>query len=192
MLRDHEIERDDSEQVLVMAASVRTGSINQALDRYIAEELRSDGAAVGVVDLAEFAMPLYDGDLEARDGVPVAARELAEWFGGAEVLVIVSPEYNGAFPPLLKNTIDWATRTDPSVLAHLRVLLASVSPGRGGGAKAVAMTRTWMANIGVAVAEMSLSVGSAELTATGAIANLDPTELSAFVVQTRQTEPTVS
>ena len=180
------------ERILVMSASVRTGSLNQTLARTIAAELRSHGEHVGVVDLADYPMPLYDGDLEARDGVPATAGALAERFGDAETLVIVSPEYNGAFPPLLKNTVDWVTRIDSKVLAHLEVLLASASPGGGGGSRGLAMIRLWMSNIGVAVADTSLSVGSAALADDGSVSGIDPHALAGFAGQARRTQRVAS
>lgn len=126
-------------------------------------------------------MPLYDADLEAADGIPSSVAELAANIRAAEVLVIVTPEYNGAFTPLLKNTVDWLTRVDHRILAHLVVLLASASPGAGGGARAVAMTRTWMDNIGVTVADRTLSIGGAELGANGSIVGLDNVAVADFV-----------
>ncbi len=170
-------------RVLVMAASTRSGSINQALGCSIVEKLQQAGEGVGLIDLSEYPMPLYDADLEAAEGIPDSARTLASRIRAAEVLVIVTPEYNGAFTPLLKNTIDWLTRTDPRILAHLRVLLASASPGRGGGAKAVAMVRPWMQNIGVTVAERSLSTGRAELGGNGRLVDLDDVAVADFVRQ---------
>ena len=118
-------------RVVVIPASTRSGSVNKALAEMIATEFHRQGEPTRVIDLAEYPMPLYDGDLEARDGVPATAVELARRLTRAEVLVVVSPEYNGTFTPLLKNTVDWLTRVDVSVLAHLFVLVASASPGRG-------------------------------------------------------------
>ena len=108
--------RNHPGKVLVMAASTRMGSINQALARHIAARLDAT-PPVEVVDLREHTLPLYDGDLEARDGVPAAATSLAARIASAEVLVLVSPEYNGTFTPLLKNTVDWVTRVDSSSFA---------------------------------------------------------------------------
>ena len=181
MLRD--IDASEASRVLVMAASTRTGSINQALARAVTDEIGRSEPSVSLVDLAEYPMPLYQADIEATEGVPASVHELAERVAAAEVLVIVTPEYNGAFPPLLKNTVDWLTRVDTAVLARLRVLLASASPGRGGGANAVAMVRIWMDNVGVTVAESSLSIGSAELGPDGRLANLDTTAVAAFARQ---------
>lgn len=166
-----------------MAASTRRGSINQALARRVADQLGGAGESIGLVDLADYQIPLYNGDIEARDGIPPTATELAARIAEAEVLVIVTPEYNGTFTPLLKNTIDWLTWVDIAVLAHLHVLLASASPGRGGGVKAVAMIRDWMSNIGVDVAERSLSVGSAGLGPDGSIVGVADRDIAEFVDQ---------
>lgn len=166
-----------------MAASTRTGSINQALAHRIGAEIERSGESIDVIDLADHPMPLYHGDVEDRDGVPATAPELARRLAIAEVLVIVTPEYNGSFTPLLKNTVDWLTRVDSRVLAHLRVLVASASPGQGGGTRAVDMIRTWMDNIGVEVAERSLSVGSAALADDGTIGGVDVAALADFADQ---------
>ena len=169
-------------KVLVMAASARTGSVNQALARHIAARLDTT-ARVEIVDLRNFTLPLYDADLEARGGVPAAAAALAGQLAAAEVLVLVSPEYNGTFTPLLKNTVDWVTRIDASALAHLRVLVASASPGRGGGANGVDMVRTWLSNMGIDTADRTLSVGGASVGPDGELVGIDHAELTRFVSQ---------
>ncbi len=174
--------RNPNSTVLVMAASTRTGSINQALARQITDHLHASATA-DLVDLREYPMPLYDGDLEARHGVPASATALAERVAGADALVIVSPEYNGSFSPLLKNTIDWVTRVDTTAFAHLRVLVASASPGGGGGANGAAMVRTWLSNMGIDTADRSLCVGQASIGDDGDVVGLDHTELDRFAHQ---------
>lgn len=169
-------------KVLVMAASTRTGSINQALAHHIAARLDAT-APVEIVDLRDHVLPIYDGDLEERDGVPTAATSLADRIASAEVLVLVSPEYNGTFTPLLKNTVDWVTRVDTAAFAHLRVLVASASPGRGGGANGVAMVRTWLSNMGIEVADHTLSVSEASVGTNGELVGLDHAELTRLVHQ---------
>ncbi|MCO5317349.1 MAG: NAD(P)H-dependent oxidoreductase [Microthrixaceae bacterium] len=170
-------------RVVVIPASTRSGSVNKALAEMIATEFHRQGEPTRVIDLAEYPMPLYDGDLEARDGVPATAVELARRLTRAEVLVVVSPEYNGTFTPLLKNTVDWLTRVDVSVLAHLFVLVASASPGRGGGANGTAMVRQWMANMGLSVAPGILAVAEATLDDHAQLRGLDRSELAEFVSQ---------
>lgn len=177
-------------KVLVMAASTRTGSVNQALARHIVAQLAAS-APVEMIDLRNYPLPLYDGDLEARYGVPTAAAALAAEMASAEVLVLVSPEFNGAFSPLLKNTVDWVTRVDIAAFAHLRVLVASASPGRGGGANGVAMIRTWLSNMGIDTADRTLSVGGASVGPNGELVGIDHAELARFVNQAAA-EPSVA
>ncbi len=170
-----------SERILVMAGSTSSGSINQALARRIVAELaRTHDSGIGVVYLEDYPMPLYQADLERRNGTPIAAEELAERIRGAEVLVIVSPEYNRAFPPLLKNTIDWLTRVDRPILTHLTVLLASATPGPGGGRAVLSMIRQWLTSIHVTVADGELSVPSATLGDDGQLDGVDRDDLARF------------
>lgn len=171
------------ERIVVMAASTRAGSINQALARNISDGLSADGEPVGFIYLCDYPMPLFHADLEAAEGIPPATHALASRVSAVDVLVIVSPEYNGAFTPLLKNTIDWLSRVDTRILANVEVLLASASPGRGGGATGLAMVRQWLSNIGVTVADETLSLGSAELGDDGTLSMVDPDQLARFVGQ---------
>lgn len=174
---------DTTPRVLVMAGSVRTGSLNQSLARRVTSELQDRGHDVDLVDLAAFPMPLYDGDLEDRQGVPPSTRRLARRVAAADVVVLVSPEYNGAFTPLLKNTVDWLTRVDSSILAHARVLLASASPGGGGGARGLQLVRTWLTSMGVEVAPQPLPIARAGLDRDGQVGPIDDEALSSFVAQ---------
>lgn len=180
----------DATQVVVMPASTRDGSFNRALAHAISARLADHGSSATVLDLRDHPMPLYDADAEARDGVPATARTLAARLADASVLVVVSPEYNGTFSPLLKNTIDWITRVDVSALAHLTVLVAAASPGAGGGANGVEMVRTWMSNMGVPVAEHALTVGSVD-PAAGVLAGVHERDLDRFLEQAVRSPATV-
>ncbi|MCX7890964.1 MAG: NAD(P)H-dependent oxidoreductase [Burkholderiales bacterium] len=97
-------------KVLVFAGSARTGSLNKKLARVAVDALREAGGEPTLLDLADYPMPIYEGDLEAREGVPRAARELREIFRAHPALLVVSPENNASVPALLKNTIDWLSR----------------------------------------------------------------------------------
>ena len=95
-------------KVLVFAGSSRAGSWNRKLANVAAHMARADGAEVTHIELADFDLPLYNGDLEAR-GIPPAAIRLKELFHAHPAWIICSPEYNGSYTGLLKNTIDWAS-----------------------------------------------------------------------------------
>jgi NAD(P)H-dependent FMN reductase len=132
-------------QILVFAGSTRAGSWNRKLAAQAAHMARAEGAAVTHVELSDFELPLYNAELEAH-GMPVAAMRLKEIFHAHPSWIICSPEYNGSYTGLLKNTIDWVSRpvnghpewakgTRP--FAGKVVGLLSASPGALGGLRSL-------------------------------------------------------
>lgn len=124
-------------RILAFAASLRAASFNRKLIKQAVTILRvAPGVEVDLADFHEFEMPMYDGDLEARDGIPAGGREFIRRIQEADGLVIATPEYNGGIPGSLKNAIDWASRTDPIPFEGKPILLIGASPG--GSAPSVA------------------------------------------------------
>ena len=80
-------------------------------------------------------MPLYDGDLEEAEGVPEEALRLACQIDAAEAVVIATPEYNQSIPGVLKNALDWVSRTDGHPWRDKPVAIVSAAAGRAGGAR---------------------------------------------------------
>jgi hypothetical protein len=70
--------------------------------------VRAAGGEVTLIDLQDFPMPLYDGDIESAEGIPPNAKKFKELMLAHEALLISSPEYNTSITGVLKNTIDWA------------------------------------------------------------------------------------
>jgi NAD(P)H-dependent FMN reductase len=97
-------------KVLVFAGSIRTGSMNARLAALAAKELLAAGADVTRISLADYPMPIYDGDLEANSGAPANAVKLKQMFMAHQGIFIASPEYNASMTPLLKNSLDWVSR----------------------------------------------------------------------------------
>lgn len=97
-------------KILVFAGSIRTGSLNQQLADAVATEITRTDADVTRLSLADYPMPLYNGDAEAQSGPPDHARALKAVFAAHAGVFIVSPEYNASVTPLLKNTLDWIAR----------------------------------------------------------------------------------
>jgi len=97
-------------KILVIAGSIRTGSHNVRLAALATKELLLAGADVTRISLADYPMPLYDGDLEARSGPPGNAVKLKSLMAAHQGVFIASPEYNASITPLLKNAIDWISR----------------------------------------------------------------------------------
>ena len=97
-------------KILVFAGSIRTGSYNARLAALAAKELALTGAEVTRISLEDYPLPIYDGDDEAKSGVPAPARSLKRMLAEHSGVFIASPEYNASVTPLLKNTIDWISR----------------------------------------------------------------------------------
>ena len=97
-------------RLLCFAGSTREGSYNKRLARLAQHVASANGVEAVFVDLTDYPMPLYNGDLEAQDGPPLKAREFKALLGEYEGVFISSPEYNSSVTPLLKNTLDWVTR----------------------------------------------------------------------------------
>jgi len=101
-----------SPRILAFAASARRESLNRKFLALAVQAAREAGADVTLVDLNEFALPLYHGDLEDAQGLPTNAVKLIGLVGEHHALLIASPEYNSMVTPLLKNTLDWCSRAE--------------------------------------------------------------------------------
>jgi NAD(P)H-dependent FMN reductase len=127
-------------KILVFAGSIRTGSLSQKLANAAAKELALADANVTKISLADYPLPIYDGDLEKEKGIPENAMRLARLIAANQGVFIATPEYNNSLPPLLKNAIDWVSRIRESSGIHYRYRvfgLGSASDGRYGGARAL-------------------------------------------------------
>ena len=134
-------------KILVIPGSLRTGSLNARLAAVAAHELAQSGAEVTRISLADYPLPIYDGDLQAKSGVPKHAVNLKRMMSAHHGVLIVTPEYNSSVPALVKNTIDWVSRvqdvheTRGQVFRERVFAIASASGGRLGGARALSALR---------------------------------------------------
>ena len=134
-------------KILVIPGSLRTGSLNVRLAATAAVELAQLGADVTRISLADFPLPIYDGDLQGRSGVPKHAVNLKRMMSTHHGVLIVTPEYNSSVPPLVKNTIDWVSRVQDAhevrgqVFRERPFAIASASESRLGGTRALAALR---------------------------------------------------
>ncbi len=140
-------------RIAVLAGSTREGSWNRALAAVAARALEARGAEVTTLDLAAYDLPLYSAALEAN-AFPAHALRLKQVLSQQAGLLVVTPEYNGSIPPLLKNAIDWASRpTDGEAMLALSayrgkaaaVMSASLSPF--GGLRAVTHLRQILSTV---------------------------------------------
>jgi NAD(P)H-dependent FMN reductase len=155
-------------KILIIPGSLRSGSHNVRLASVAMAELVEAGADVSLISLADFPLPIYDGDLEARSGVPVEAVKLKRLMGVHHGVLLVSPEYNSSPPPLLKNALDWVTRVrerdEPPghAMRGRPFALASASTGRFGGARSLMMLRLMLSGCRVTVIPTQLSLSAAD------------------------------
>jgi len=143
-------------RILAFAGSTRSDSFNKKLVRIAAEGARTAGAVVTTVDLRDLPMPLFDEDLEAKDGMPAGGRKFKDLLLAHDGLLIASPEYNSSIPAVLKNAIDWASRREQgeAPLACFQgktALIMSASPGTLGGLRGLVVLRMLLGNIQVNV-----------------------------------------
>lgn len=154
-------------RLLFLSGSIRTGSLNTQLALQAAEIAESLGAEATRLNLAEYEMPFYNGDLEAESGLPEAAKRLKQQFIAHHGFFLASPEYNSSFSPLLKNALDWISRKEnehepPLAAYHGKVAaLAAASPGGFGGLRGLVPLRMMLGNIGVHVVPGQLAIASA-------------------------------
>jgi NAD(P)H-dependent FMN reductase len=134
-------------KILVIPGSLRTGSLNAKLAAVAAHQLAQAGAEVTRLSLADFALPIYDGDLQTKSGVPKNAVDLKRMIATHHGVLIVTPEYNSSVPPLVKNTIDWVSRVHDANESRGQVFrgrpfaIAAASHNRLGGARVLAALR---------------------------------------------------
>ncbi len=134
-------------KILIIPGSLRTGSRNAKLAAAAAEAFVQAGVDVTRISLGDFALPIYDGDLQAKSGVPKNAINIKRMIAAHQGVLLVTTEYNSSVPALVKNSIDWVSRVqDPSesrgqVFRERAFAIASASEGRLGGTRALAALR---------------------------------------------------
>ena len=155
-------------KILVIPGSLRTGSINARLAAVVAKEFALAGVDVTRLSLADYPLPIYDGDLEAKSGVPKNALNLKRMLGAHHGVVFVTPEYNSSLPPLLKNAIDWITRvedgneTQGQVFRERAFAMASASEGKLGGSRCLAALRLILSGCRATVIPNQLALSFAD------------------------------
>lgn len=154
-------------RILCLAGSIREKSLNKQLAKQASELANNEGAVATFVDLADFEMPIYNGDDEEANGLPENAVRLQDIFRDHNGLIIASPEYNSSFSPVLKNALDWISRpkgkSDQKISPYAKKIagLLAASPGSIGGLRGLVPLRMMLGNVGVAVVPTQLAIASA-------------------------------
>jgi chromate reductase, NAD(P)H dehydrogenase (quinone) len=158
-------------RILVFAGSARRESLNKKLARAAAKSIEAPGVEVTFLDLDDYPMPVYHGDLEAQEGMPANGLALREIFIAHDGLLIASPENNQSIPSLLKNTIDWLSRSigdgrgPESGLAPFRAKTAALmgaTPGPWGTLRGISHLRQILGGLGVTVLGPQVGVAHAD------------------------------
>jgi len=125
---------------VTLCGSLRTGSIND-------------------LDLNDFALPVFDQDIEDAGETPEAAGALADLFCTHDIVLIVSPEYNGGVTPLVANTISWVSRQKPNPFKHAVFGIAGMSDGKYATLFALSHLRDSLSKLGALVVPTLLGLG---------------------------------
>lgn len=149
--------------VLAFAGSTKKESVNKKLIKNVAQIATDLGANVTVVDLKDYPIPFYDADLEASEGMPKNVKLLRNLMVQSQVIFIASPEYNHSIPAVLKNVLDWVSRSEKGERSREAFLgkkigILSASPSKGGGAKGLIHLRDILEDQHAIVLPQQLSV----------------------------------
>ncbi len=153
--------------VLLFSGSTRKESYNKKLILEAAKVVEELGRKAQVLELKDYPMPFYDGDLEQFSGMPERAKAFRKAMINAQVIIIASPEYNSSISGVLKNTIDWASRSETGgssrdAFKGKTFVLLSASPGSSGGRRGLVHLRAIIQAIGGTVLTSELSVAHAK------------------------------
>lgn len=153
-------------KVLALSGSTRSDSANKKLVIEASHIARDLGADVTYIDLRDYPIPFYDGDLEEKDGMPANAKKIRQMMIQSDVIMIASPDYNGSMTAVLKNVLDWASRSEKGGSSReaykgKKFVLMSASPGWKGGVRGLAHLRTVLEFIGGTVMPQQVVVPKA-------------------------------
>jgi len=156
-------------KLLIFAGSTRQASYNRKLAHVAAQMARATGAEVTHIELSDFNIPMYNADLEAK-GTPADVMKLKQLMFEHPAWIICSPEYNGSYTALLKNTIDWVSspvKSDPAWQEGFKsfsgkvVGMLSASPGALGGLRSQSNLAPLLLNAQCWVAPRAFALGQA-------------------------------
>jgi len=153
-------------KILCFAGSLRKDSFNKKLAKLASSKAEAAGATVTYVDLKDYPMPIYDGDIEASEGIAENAKKLKALMKEHHGFLIACPEYNSSITPVLKNTIDWASRPlegekNLECFKGKVTGLFAASPGKLGGLRGLVTVRAILESIGVICIPDQFSVAMA-------------------------------
>jgi chromate reductase len=144
-------EKQCSVNFLVFGASLSSASLNVRLAELAAKTVESRGSTVDRATMSDFDCPSYDHDIEKDTGLPLGATRLRDRLKSVDGFIISSPEYNASLPGILKNAIDWVSRSHPQPFKGKQGLLMSASPSMVGGNRGLWALRVPLEHLGARV-----------------------------------------
>ena len=154
--------------VLFISGSTRKNSYNTKLVKFAYNYSLKIALNSKIVNLNDFEIPIYNGDYENENGIPQDVKKLKQLFINCKALFISTPEYNGFFSPLLKNTLDWLSRPEPgdevslSAFKNKFASISAASIGKFGGIRALPYLRLLLNNLGLTVSHHDIAIPFAD------------------------------
>lgn len=155
-------------KILAFAGSLRADSFNKKLVKIAAKGAEEAGAIVTYIDLKDYPLPLYDQEIEDKQGLPENAKKLKQLMWANDGFLLSCPEYNSSMSAVFKNVIDWTSRNLTKEETYLScfidkvVLLMSASPGQLGGLRGLVHVRAMFGNINSLVLPQTKSISHAD------------------------------
>lgn len=153
-------------RIALVSGSLRRGSYNSMLARFVGSKIAGDGVEIDEISLAALDLPMMNEDLEKEQGHPAGVLELKRRLIAADGVIYASPEYNGSLTGALKNAIDWASRpregeTQLQCFRGKVAGLLGASPGKLGGLRGIRDLRMILSGIGTIVMPGDFALGAA-------------------------------
>lgn len=168
-------------KILAFAGSLRKDSFNKKLVKIAIRGAEQAGAQVTHIELNDYPLPIYNADIEEKEGLPENAIKLKKLMWEHDGFIISAPEYNSSLSAVLKNTIDWASRNASADEVYLScfidkiALIISASPGGLGGLRGLVHLRSILENIYTFVipGQKSISNAAEAFDVSGKLKNAD-------------------
>ena len=138
-------------KLLAFAASHRKDSVNRKLIDQAAIEAKKLGTTIDVRDFCDFDMPIYNDDQFQANGLPEGGKTFQQAIEECDGMIMAVPEYNWSYPGVLKNAIDWVSRSRPIPFNNKHCLLMSASPSMVGGIRGLLHLRVPLEALGTTV-----------------------------------------
>ncbi|MES2238732.1 MAG: NAD(P)H-dependent oxidoreductase [Bacteroidota bacterium] len=138
-----------TKKIIAFGASSSKNSINKQLATYAASQFKD--AAVEVLDLNDYEMPIFSLDRESESGIPELAQNFYNKLGSADLIIISFAEHNGAYTTSFKNIFDWTSRINSKTFQEKQTLIMATSPGPRGGSSVLEIAKSRFPFQGAAV-----------------------------------------